>query len=175
MLIVLAGLPGSGKTTLAQALHRLTGAQVLNKDVARAALLPGCRQYSDAENDFVVERLLEQAERFLSSGDVKFVVLDGRTFSKRRQVERLRQFPLPRFLVECRCSEQTALARIAVGTDHPAPDRSAELYRRLRDSADPIDADLIVDTDALAPDEAARLVERHVLDVAAGLRRPRVE
>ena len=174
MLIVLAGLPGSGKTTLAEALERLTGAQVLNKDVSRAALLPGRSEYSDAENDFVVERLLQQAEGLLRNG-AKFVVLDGRTFSKRRQVERLRQFPLPVFLVECRCSEQSALTRIGADADHPAPDRSAQLYRRLRDSADPIDADLVVDTDALAPEEAARLVERHVLDVAAGLRRPRLE
>lgn len=174
MLIVLAGLPGSGKTTLAEALHRLTGAKVLNKDIARATLLPGRIQYSDAENDAVVEFLLQQAEALLRYG-AKSVVLDGRTFSKRSQVERLRQFPLPLFMVECRCSEQTALARIAAEAGHPAPDRSAELYRRLRDSADPIEADLIVDTDALAPDEAARLVERHVLDVAACSRRPRLE
>jgi predicted kinase len=174
VLIVLAGLPGSGKTTLAEALGRLSGARVLNKDIARAALLPGRSQYSDADNDIVVERLLEQAEGLLRSG-AKSVVLDGRTFSKRRQVERLRQFPLPALIVECRCSEQTALARIAAGVDHPAPDRSANLYRRLRDSADPFHADLIVDTDALAPDEAARLVERHVLDVAAGSRHPRPE
>jgi hypothetical protein len=71
-------------------------------------------------------------------------------------------------IVECRCSEQTALARIAQDEQHPAPDRSADLYRRLRDSADLIDAGLVVDTDALSADEAARLVERHMNDVAAG-------
>jgi len=167
VLIVLAGLPGSGKTTLAEALERLTGAPVLNKDIARAASLPGRNQYSDADNDAVVERLFQQAEELLRAG-AKIVILDGRTFSKRRQVQRLRQFPLPLLIVECRCSEQTALARIAADRDHPAPDRSADLYRRLRNSADPLDADLVIDTDALAPEEAARLVERHMLDVAAG-------
>jgi predicted kinase len=171
LLIVLAGLPGSGKTTLAEALQRLTGAQVLNKDIARAASLPGRSQYSDADNDIVVEGLLVRAEGLLRAG-AKSVVLDGRTFSKRRQVERLRRFPLPLLIVECRCSDQTALARIAADPNHPAPDRSADLYRRLRNSADPIEADLIIDTDALAPDEAASLVERHVLDIAAGSRRP---
>ncbi len=167
MLIALAGLPGSGKTTLAQTLKRLTGAMVLNKDIARAALLPDRAQYSDADNDAVVELLLQQAKELLRSG-TKIVILDGRTFSKRRQVERLRQFPLPLLIVECRCSEQSALSRIADDPNHLAPDRSADLYRRLRDSADPIDADLVVDTDALGPDEAARLVERHMNDVAAG-------
>jgi predicted kinase len=167
VLIALAGLPGSGKTTLAQALESLTGATVLNKDIARRALLPGRNRYSDADNDAVVESLLQHAEDLLRAG-TKFVILDGRTFSKRAQVERLRRFPLPVLIVECRCVEQTALARIAADPDHPAPDRSADLYRRLRDSADPLDADLVVDTDALSPDEAARLVERHVLDVAAG-------
>lgn len=167
MLIALAGLPGSGKTTLAKALQRLTAAPVLNKDIARASWLPGREQYSDVDNDAVVERLLQQAEELLREG-AKIVVLDGRTFSKRRQVERLRQFPLPLLIVECRCSERTALSRIAADSEHPAPDRSADLYRRLRESADPIDADLIVDTDALEPDAAAQLVESHMRDVAAG-------
>ena len=167
MLIALAGLPGSGKTTLALALARLTGATVLNKDIARASLLPGRVAYSDADNDAVVERLLQQAEKLLRAG-TKTVILDGRTFSKQVQVERLRQFPLPLLIVECRCSEPTALSRIAGDPHHPAPDRSADLYRRLRDSADPLKADLVVDTDALGPAEAARLVERHVRDVAAG-------
>lgn len=167
VLVALAGLPGTGKTTLAQALGQLTGAPVLNKDIARAALLPGRAAYSDADNDTVVEHLLRQAEELLRAG-ASAVILDGRTFSKRRQVQRLRRFPLPVLIVECRCSEQTALARIAAVGDHPAPDRSAELYRRLRDAADPLDADLVVDTDALTPEEAARLVERHVRDFAAG-------
>ena len=166
MLIALAGLPGSGKTTLAEALQRLTGSPVLNKDTARQTLLPGRFQYSDADNDAVVESLLRQAEDLLLAG-TKAVILDGRTFSKRRQVERLRRFPLPLLIVECRCSEQTALRRIDQDVEHPAPDRSADLYRRLRESADPIDADLVVDTDALSADQAARLVERHVSDVAA--------
>lgn len=167
MLIALAGLPGTGKTTLAAALARLTGATVLNKDIARAALLPGRSQYSDAENDAVVESLSQQAEDLLRAG-AKTVILDGRTFSKRRQVERLRRFPLPVLIVECRCPEQTALERIASDPDHLAPDRSAALYRRLRDSADALDADLVIDTGALKPEDAARLVERHMNDLAAG-------
>jgi predicted kinase len=167
VLIALAGLPGAGKTTLAEALRRLTGAAVLSKDIARAALLPGRIQYSAADNDAVVESLLQQAEDLLRAG-TKTVILDGRTFSRRAQVERLRQFPRPLLIVECRCSEQTAYSRIASDPHHLAPDRSAGLYRRLRDSADPIEADLVVDTDVLGPDEAALLVERHVRDVAAG-------
>jgi len=166
VLIALAGLPGSGKTTLAQALEQLTEATVLSKDIARAALLPGRVEYSAADNDAVVEHLLRQAEDLLRAG-TKAVILDGRTFSKRRQVERLRQFPLPLLIVECRCSERTALSRSAGDADHPAPDRSAHLYRRLRDSADSVDADLVVDTDVLGPEDAARLVERHMNDVAA--------
>lgn len=167
MLIALAGLPGSGKTTLAGAIERLTGATLLSKDIARAALLPGRLAYSAEDNDAVVEHLLLQAERLLRAG-TKIVILDGRTFSKQSHVERLRQFPLPLLIVECRCAEITALSRIAGDPGHPAPDRSAELYRQLRDRADPLKADLVIDTDSLGPDEAARLVERHVNDVAAG-------
>lgn len=150
------------------------GVPVLNKDAARAELLPGREAYSDKDNDLIVEALLGQAEGLIAAGG-KAVVLDGRTFSKRRQVERLRRFPGRLLLVECRCSEATALARIAQDRRHPAPDRTADLYRRLRDAADPLEADLVVNTETLSPDEAARLVERHLRDVGAGLDAPLLE
>jgi adenylylsulfate kinase len=38
MLIAMAGLPGTGKSTLANALANALGAAVLNKDRVRAAL-----------------------------------------------------------------------------------------------------------------------------------------
>lgn len=174
MLIALAGLPGAGKTALADALHQLLRIPVLSKDLARAALLPGRPAYSAADNDFVIEVLLQSAQRLIEAGE-KAVVLDGRTFSKRQQLERLHQLPLPLLVVECRCSEATALARIANAQQHPAPDRSADLHRRLRAAADPCDADLIIDTDAVAPDDAARLVERHMRNAAPGLFAPSIE
>src|SRR5690348_14369339 len=40
MLLIMAGLPATGKTTLARAIAERTGAVVLDKDVIRASLFP---------------------------------------------------------------------------------------------------------------------------------------
>src|SRR5436305_6121076 len=89
MIVVMAGLPGTGKSTLARALaQRLPGA-VLDKDVIRAALFqPAYIEYSTAQDDFCQELMLQTAAYLLGKNAGGHVVLDGRTFSRRYQRER---------------------------------------------------------------------------------------
>jgi adenylylsulfate kinase len=157
MIVIMAGLPGTGKSTLARELARLLPGAVLDKDVVRAALFaPAYVEYSLAQDDFCQEILLETAAYLIARNASVPVLLDGRTFSRRYQRERVIDFcsrlGAPWALLECICEERTALERlaqaVAQGT-HPAANRTPELYRQIRDAWQPIDGPkLVIDTDA---------------------------
>lgn len=160
MIVILAGLPGTGKSTLARALaQRLAGA-VLDKDAIRAALFqPAHVEYSAAQDDFCQEIMLTTAAYLLSKDAGLCVLLDGRTFWRRYQRERAiefcRQVGTAWAIVECFCAEQTALRRLAKAMaehSHPAANRTPDLYRQVREGWEPIDEPkLTIDTDA-SPD-----------------------
>ena len=168
MIVIMAGLPGTGKSTVARALaQRLPGA-VLDKDAIRAALFqPAHVEYSLAQDDFCQEIMLQTATYLLAKDAELHVLLDGRTFSRRYQRERVIEFCMQvggtSATLECVCAEQTALRRLAeaVGQNtHPAANRTPELYREIREAWEPIDhPKLVIDTDAdleLSVDRALR-------------------
>src|SRR5262245_32205625 len=93
MLIMLAGLQGSGKSTLARHLADALPGVVLNKDAIRAALFPpALLEYSTAQDDFCVNIMLQVAEYLLRKKPDTYIMLDGRPFSRRYQVEAVVEF-----------------------------------------------------------------------------------
>ena len=157
MIVILAGLPGTGKSTLAQALARRLAGAVLDKDVIRAALFqPAFVEYSQVQDDFCVEIMLKTASYLLAKDPGLHILLDGRTFSRRYQRERVIEFCRDAAtlwaILECVCSEQTALRRLEEAVEqqtHPAANRTPDLYRRIRDAWESIEErKLVVDMDA---------------------------
>lgn len=163
----MAGLPGTGKSTLAQALARALPGLVLNKDQARAALFPPeAIAYSTPQDDLVVHILLLLAAYYLDLEPQRWLILDGRPFTRRYQMQQVLDFAsaqtgrlgffsgqeIPLRFIECRCSEEVArrrLERAAHRGDHPAANRDYALYRQMKASAEPILVPhLVVDTAA---------------------------
>ena len=67
MIILMAGLPGTGKSTLARELAHRTDGAVLGKDEVRAALFaPEDIEYSVAQDDFVMDIMLQAATYLLN-------------------------------------------------------------------------------------------------------------
>lgn len=153
-LIAFAGLPGTGKTTLAKRLAEQLGAVLLNKDEIRASLFaPEDIEYSSRQNDFCMELLYQLAVYHAQHFPERAIIIDGRTFSRRAQVSALihcaQLCNKPLSLIECICSDETAEERISHDTGkHIAADRNVELYYQVRRSCDEISIPkLVLDTD----------------------------
>ena len=152
MIVVMAGLPGTGKSTLARALAGELGGVVLNKDVLRADLFPAqLVEYSTEQDDFVQDLMLRTAEYLLARHPGLTVFFDGRTFSRiyqiKRVIETAERLGTPWRIIECVCPENVARRRIEQGRRHPAKNRTVELYRKIKDEFEEIlYPKLVVDT-----------------------------
>ena len=165
-LVAFAGLPGTGKSSVARALAARLGAPLFDKDRVREALFgPRHVAYSRAQDDLVVRCLLAAAEQLFASGAAELALLDGRTFARHEQVDELVRWARERAVelawIECRCPSETARARLASDAcdgRHPALDRGPALHDRLRAEAEPLDVHaLVLDTEREPPEQ---LIER---------------
>ncbi len=155
MIVVMAGLPGTGKTTLARALVRRTQGALLSKDDIRAALFPPVDiEYSAEQDDFVMEIMLEAARFLLRKTPARKIFFDGRPFSRRYQIDRIlgfaRELAQPCTIIECACSDESARRRLDVERDpsHPAHNRTFALYVEVKARFEPITyPKTIIDTD----------------------------
>ncbi|MEU1824112.1 AAA family ATPase [Streptomyces abikoensis] len=163
MIVQLAGLPGTGKTTLGRELTRALGPKtlLLDKDRIRDTLFgPHLVVYTREQDDFCVSVMHLTAARHLGEHPGAAVVLDGRTCSRRYQVEDVQRLAeetsRPLRIIECVCPDDVAAARlhkdVQAGT-HPAANRDPGLHRRLKASAEPITIPALrLDTSAPMPD-----------------------
>jgi predicted kinase len=155
MIVLMAGLPGTGKTALARELAHRTQGALLSKDEIRAALFSSSDiEYSVMQDDFVMETMLEAARFLLQKAPTRKVFLDGRTFSRSYQIDRVlslaNELNQPWRIIECSCSDESARRRLDLEPDatHPARNRSFALYLAVKARFEPITyARTVVDTD----------------------------
>ena len=144
MIVLLAGLLGTGKSTLAKALAPHLNAAILSKDEIRHALfVPQDVEYSTKQDDFVMQLMLKAATWLLNKNPARVVILDGRTFSRRYQIDEVikaaNHLKQPWRILECTCPEDLARTRIESQiSDHPAGNRTFDLYREVQSQFEPI-------------------------------------
>ena len=134
-VVVLAGLPGAGKSTLAQAVAaRLPDARVLDKDQVRDALFAPC-DYSAVERDVSFAAMLDAARYHLGRG--RIVIFDGLTFSRRSQVAAAEEVAAESggfaAVIVCDVPVAVAVERCERDADdgHLAANRDGDLVRRV--------------------------------------------
>jgi predicted kinase len=133
MLILMAGLPGTGKSTLSRALAADLAGTVIDKDQVRAVLFsPQDIEYSAKQDDFCMAVMLKVAGYLFRKDPARIVFLDGRTFSQTYQLKRATGFAeaigQPWRILECTCSESTVRRRLTNDSSHMAANRNFDLY-----------------------------------------------
>jgi predicted kinase len=136
----MAGLPGTGKTTLARELAAHTSGRVLNKDEIRHTLFSADEiDYTSRQDDFCLQVMLETVAHLSQRDPNRILFLDGRTFSRHYLIDNvlnaaatLRQSWR---ILECVCPEEIVRQRLeeqSASGAHPARNRTFQLYLELK-------------------------------------------
>lgn len=153
MLILMAGLPGTGKSTLSRALAAEFEGTVIDKDRLRASLFsPPDIEYSTEQDDFCMAVMFKVAGYLFRKDPARLVFLDGRTFSQHYQLKRATGFSeaisQPWRILECICSEETSRRRLISDSSHMAANRNFDLYLKIKSGFEEISfPKTLIDTD----------------------------
>jgi predicted kinase len=156
MLIIMAGLPGTGKTTLAQELAVRTQGRAVSKDEIRHSLFTKEEiEYSSQQDDFCLQIMLEIAGYLLQRDPQRMIFLDGRPFSRRYQIENVLSASAVLHqswrILECVCSDEIVRSRLqeqAAQQAHLAGNRDFKLYLQVKARFEAITfAKTVIDTE----------------------------
>lgn len=146
MIVVICGLPGVGKSTLAKDLAPLLNAVILSSDKIRKELFPN-PIYSKREVKIIYDVMILLA-KYLYGAGINCII--DATFNKEKSRTQLKnKLMLPEeelFMVECICPEDTIVSRLKTRKNDYS-DADLRIYKRMKKTYEPILEDhLVIDT-----------------------------
>lgn len=161
MLILVCGLPGSGKTSISKLLAKRFSAMHINSDVVRKRLFPTPR-YSEEEKRKVYLAMAAEAEKSLREG--KNVILDA-TFYKnefrRMMEETAMRAGTEVYVFVCEIGESETRKRIGQRKTGPS-DADFGVYLKLKETFEPIMGRHLRIDSSLPRKEILKLVEEFI-------------
>lgn len=136
-LIVVCGLPGVGKTTVAEDIAERTDGRLFRTDVIRKEILTD-PQYTKEESRMVYNEMFDRAHDTIENGQT--AVLDGTfkdTDARHRVIELSEEVEAECRLVKVECAEDVVRERIRDREDD-ASDADYEIHAMYRDQFEPI-------------------------------------
>lgn len=166
MLVGLAGLPASGKTSVAKQLEK-QGYVNLSRDLFLSSLFHPADFGSREQKDIAYKTMLGVSEYYLKNGQK--VVLDCPSFSQTWAVklaqQTARRTRKPFKLIYLTCPEDIAVQRIQRAKKHIATDRTTDLYFKVKKRFQPLKAShAVIRTDRALKDtmkDVKRYLESH--------------
>ena len=148
VVVALMGLPGAGKTTLAEALAPRMPARIVSRDVIRAAMFKPC-SFTEAEKAAAFRALVDAVAVNCRLGHSSIV--DGMPFSREGELEAVAAAVVQQgcrtLPVLCAVPVEEAMRRVEQQQGHAARDRGdervrevAERFRAIPDGALRLDA-----------------------------------
>lgn len=161
MLIIICGLPGTGKSTLARELAGAWNAVHISSDSIRLRLLKE-RTYSEKEKQMVYERMLEEAGRLLRNGEN--AVLDA-TFYRQALRNKAREIAGAEksdcIMIECVLAEEKIMERMEKrksGRDES--EATFEIYKKVKKEYEEIkEKHLVIDTEKPLAGQTREVIE----------------
>lgn len=146
MIVILSGLPGVGKTTLAKELAPLIKVSILSTDKIRKELLSEPPTYTRKEKELIYNVMVFTA-RYLHNSRVNWI-LDATFNNERSRKEARARLGVPPnqiHLVECVCPEDVVVARLRTRKlDYS--DADIAVYRKMKQAHEPVSEHIVVDT-----------------------------
>lgn len=161
MLVMITGLPGTGKTTLAGALAGILHATHLNTDILRDEM--GIRgQYNKAAKEAVYQELLKRTKALLQKR--KSVVVDATFYlSSTRQpyIEMANEMEVPIKWIELTADESVVKER--TGKKRAFSDADFHVYKKIKSEYEPLEtAHLTLRSDQLQVEEMVAYILEYV-------------
>ncbi|GAA0716302.1 AAA family ATPase [Halorubrum trapanicum] len=160
--MVVCGLPGVGKTTVAERIADHVDGRIRRTDVIRKELFPD-PEYTDAETEAVYAELLSRARDDVDAGDA--VVLDA-TFADDRFRAAARETAAEFDLVEVACDEAVVERRIE--RRDGISDADFEIHLHFRELFDAVAGDhVVVDNSGTEAETFAQVDAAFAADASA--------
>lgn len=167
LLVLLAGLPGVGKSTLAGPLAERLGAAVLDRDHVKEATIPAeYRTHSPSQVRLAAQMCADVCGTILAEHPTARLVIDGHTFSRREDLARYRQIAdrhgAQMLVVECTADPAVVADRIAGDTDGLAKQRDWSKYLEVRERYEAPEGDVVTVDLSASVDPAVDAVQDHL-------------
>lgn len=160
MNTVLIGMPGSGKSTIADLYAERYGEQIYDTDACIEYRHGNIKEiFAEFGEEYFRELETEVIREICSYGDDAFISTGGGAVLRE---ENVRLFKSSGKIVYLRAKPETLLKRLVGDTSRPllqgdTAGRLTELYNRRREIYESV-ADIIIDTDGLTPDEVLQKI-----------------
>jgi predicted kinase len=161
LIIIICGLPGVGKSTLAKYLAPVFNATILSSDKIRKELFPS-PTYFPSELKTVYDVMMIIA-KYLNNVGIN-CILDAtfnREDSRIEVKEKLKLDDIQLQIIECSCPEEVAISRLESRKDDYS-DATISIYQKMKKIQEPIKADhMTVDT-TISPEDNVKKIADYI-------------